>query len=113
MYHVARNVLKDHGKKTKRSSSHYDVTNWADHLPGNSRADERIQKWQEMKILQHAMSNLSQENREMLILNRLQEMKYHEIARIMEMSPEAVKLRIHRAIHQLRSLYSKIESNEL
>jgi RNA polymerase sigma-70 factor (ECF subfamily) len=112
MYHVARNVLKDHGKKTGRSN-HYDVTEFAEQLAGNLRADERIQKRQEMLMLQHAMANLSPENRELLVLNRLQELKYHEIARIMDMTADAVKLRIHRAIHQLRNRYAKIESNEM
>jgi RNA polymerase sigma factor (sigma-70 family) len=113
MYHLARNVLKDHAKKNKRNGTHYDVTEFAEKLAANAYTDERIQKKQEWHVLQDALTNLSPENRELLVLNRLQELKYHEIARIMDMSPEAVKLRIHRAIRQLKNMYLKIESNEM
>jgi len=55
-----------------------------------------------------AMESLSDDNRELLILCRYQELKYHEIARILDISEAAVKVRVHRALNQLKSNYLKI-----
>jgi len=113
MYHLARNVLKDHTKKNKRSAAHYDISEFAERIAGGITANEGIEKNQESGILQNALANLNPDNREVLILSRFQELKYHEIATIMNITEGAVKVRIHRAINQLKNMYSKIESNEM
>jgi len=45
---------------------------------------------------------LSDENRELLILCRFQELKYHEIARILNTTEGAIKVRVHRALTLLK-----------
>jgi RNA polymerase sigma factor (sigma-70 family) len=113
MYHVARNVIHDQGRSSKRTVQHYELDEYAEKISGGSMADEKIQKKQELRDLQAAMARLSTENREVLILSRYQELKYHEIAKIMEITEGAVKVRVHRALHQLKNIYLKIESNEM
>jgi RNA polymerase sigma-70 factor (ECF subfamily) len=56
------------------------------------------------------MAKLSDENRELLILCRFQELKYNEIARILNTTEGAIKVRVHRALNQLKSNYLKIEN---
>lgn len=56
-------------------------------------------------MLNKAISNLSNESREVLILSRFQELKYEEIARILEISEGAVKVRVHRAMNQLKGFF--------
>ena len=51
------------------------------------------------------MAKLSDENRELLILCRYQELKYHEIAKILNTTEGAIKVRVHRALNQLKSNY--------
>ena len=113
MYHLARNVLKDHFRKNKKNSGHYDVTDFAERIAGGTLADEAIEKNQEWSILQQALTHLNEENREALVLSRFQNMKYHEIAAIMNITEGAVKLRIFRAMTQLKNMYSKSLSNEM
>src|SRR5882724_3767608 len=113
MYHLARNVLKDHSKKNSKNAGHYDISEFAERISGGIGANEAIEKNQEWNILQNALSKLNEENREVLVLSRFQEMKYHEIATIMNITEGAVKVRIHRAMTQLKNMYSKIESNEM
>ena len=113
MYHVARNAVHDQGRSSKRTIKHYELDEYAQRVSGGSLADEQIQKKQELRALQNAMGHLSTESREVLILSRYQELKYHEIAKIMDITEGAVKVRVHRALHQLKNIYQKIESNEM
>jgi RNA polymerase sigma factor (sigma-70 family) len=62
-----------------------------------------------VRILQKAMAALSPESREILVLSRFQELKGAEIAEILNISVGAVKVRIHRAISQLKTLYLELE----
>ncbi|HLY69974.1 MAG TPA: sigma-70 family RNA polymerase sigma factor, partial [Puia sp.] len=75
---------------------------------GDYFADESLEKKQELQTLSMAMDHLSEANRELLILCRYQRLTYHEMARILDISEGAVKVRMHRALAQLKSSYLKI-----
>lgn len=110
MYHIARNVVYDHFRKVKRTPAQSDLTNYEGIIEGDQSADEQLVKEQELKILDRAMQKLSDENRELLILCRFQELKYHEIAKILNSTEGAIKVRVHRALNQLKINYQKIEN---
>jgi len=109
MYHLARNVLNDHFKKVKRMPTYGDLQDFDEKPVEEHLADAQIEKQQELKTLALAMENVSEENRELLILCRYQELKYNEVARILNISEGAVKVRVHRALNQLKNTYLKIE----
>ena len=113
MYHVARNVLNDHYRKSKRTPVYYDISGMEESISGGQFANERIEKKQELKMLSAAMDKLSAENRELLVLCRFQELKYHEIAKVLNMTEGAVKVRVHRALNQLKITYLQLHSKEL
>jgi len=73
-------------------------------------ADEQIEKEQAVETLIKAMEQLTTENRELLILCRYQDLKHQEIARILNISEGAVKVRVHRAMNELKSIFLKIEN---
>ena len=108
MYHLARNVLKDHVKKNKASAQSYNLDELTERIGGGALPNEPIEKKQEWNTLRDAMANLSAENREILVLSRFQGLKYQEIAGIMEMTEGAVRVRIHRAIQNLKNIYLQI-----
>jgi RNA polymerase sigma factor (sigma-70 family) len=110
MYHVARNTLHDHLRKSKRTPSYAVPEDFEETIAAEPLADEQLEKQQELKTLEKAMNNLTGENRELLILCRFQELKYSEIARILDTTEGAVKVRVHRALNQLKSNYLKIEN---
>jgi RNA polymerase sigma-70 factor (ECF subfamily) len=60
-------------------------------------------------LLHQALAQLSPENREVLVLSRFQEMKYGEIARVLNTTEGAVKVRVHRAMNELKTTYLRIE----
>ena len=107
MYHLARNVLKDHWKKAGVSRS---VTEWEDRVIDEVLVDERLEKKMELEMLQKRIASLSPESREVLILSRYQDLKYAEIAEVLDLSVAAVKVRIHRAINQLKTMYLQSET---
>lgn len=110
MYHVARNVMHDHFRIDKRIPSHNSLYEFAETIAGEQSADGQLEKQQELKILEIAMKNLSDENRELLVLYRFQELSYREIALVLETTEGAIKVRVHRAMNQLKANYLKIEN---
>ena len=107
MYHLARNVLKDHWKKAGVSRP---AAEWEDRIGDGVLLDEQLEKKMELEMLQKRIASLSPESREVLILSRYQDLKYAEIAEVLDLSVGAVKVRIHRAINQLKTLYMQSET---
>ena len=110
MYHLARNVLADYVKKNRHSAHHTDVAEMAEHLAGGRRADEGLEQAQDVALLHQALARLRPEDREILVLSRFQEMKYGEIARVLNTTEGAVKVRVHRAMNELKTIYLRIEN---
>jgi RNA polymerase sigma-70 factor (ECF subfamily) len=57
--------------------------------------------------LDGALQELDIEQREVLVMSRYQGLKYEEIAVILGLSVNAVKVRVHRSILALRKVYFK------
>jgi RNA polymerase sigma factor (sigma-70 family) len=110
MYHVARNAMYDHFRKIKRTPSFSDLEGLEGKATGEHSAHEELEKTQELKTLEKAMEQLTDENRELLILCRYQELKYDEIAQILNTTEGAIKVRVHRALNQLKNAYLKLEN---
>lgn len=103
MYQMARNILADHYEKNKIiTSDYYEADKFSGNIENNF---EKIKKQERHQALYEAMSKLSDEQKELLILSRFQGLKYEEISRINETSVGAIKVKIHRAINRLRELY--------
>lgn len=56
-------------------------------------------------MVHKAMTLLSTEHREILVLSRFQELKYEEIAQILNLTEGAVKVRVHRALGELKKIF--------
>jgi RNA polymerase sigma-70 factor (ECF subfamily) len=112
MYSIARNVVKDHLKKSRKTPDSYDPADLAERIGANARADETLEHRLEIKALQRALNALSPESREVLILSRFQDLRYDEIAGVLDITVGAVKVRVHRAINQLKELYTETEQNK-
>jgi RNA polymerase sigma factor (sigma-70 family) len=109
MYHIARNVLKDQVKKYELSNRYDHIDDHEERIGGGVTADEQLEKKQARNELYSAMRKLSDDNRELLTLSRFQELKYNEIGQILGITEGAVKVRVYRAMQELKSIYTKIE----
>lgn len=110
MYHMARNLFADHYKKEKRMGWKEDPE-VADKFYVDERNAEfqRIQS-EEQKILQSALLRLSAEKREVLVMSKFQGMRYQDIALTLEMTESAVKVRVFRALKELKKQYELMEA---
>ena len=110
MYHLARNVLADYVKQNRHAAHHSDVADLAEHLGGGVGADDGLEQAQDVALLHQALGRLSPENREILVLSRFQELKHAEIARVLNTTEGAVKVRVHRALNALKATFLRIEN---
>lgn len=107
MYHLARNVLNDEFKKNNRIRYQENFAEISDKQNTENDLGENIEDSESTEILQKSLSKLSIEYREVLILSRYQELSYQEISEILNISEANVKVRVHRAIKELRNIYFK------
>jgi RNA polymerase sigma factor (sigma-70 family) len=108
IFRMARNIYADHCKQTARNPGR-PVAFAAEE---EEMEDRRIGYTEEHYArLDLALAGLHPEQREVLILSRYQGLKYEEIARIKDISVSAIKVQVHRALKQLRSLYFGKEDN--
>lgn len=101
LYRIAHNVAMDAFGKNK----------------GDQPLPEEIEQEQEghglggmihsenLNTMRAAFQGLSQEKQEVLILSRFEDMKYGEIAEVTGASVSAVKVRVHRALKDLRQRF--------
>ena len=66
----------------------------------------------ELMLLNLALERLDAEKKETLILSRYQGFKYNEISAIMHCSESAVKVRIFRALNELKEIISELRKEE-
>ena len=107
IYQIARNVFSDHYQTIKnRYSAFVDVEKIRDHIPDSE--DREIQNEKEI-LLERSMARLTEEQRELLVLTRFQQMKYEEVAALMDTTVANIKVKVHRAIIRLREFYFEME----
>lgn len=105
MYSIAHNISVDHFRKQKNKQEDPDTLNSLESYDHN----HNIIKNEELDILNRAMLKLVPDKREILILSKIKGMKYKELGGILNCSETAVKVRIFRALKDLRVIYSKME----
>jgi RNA polymerase sigma factor (sigma-70 family) len=104
MYQIARNTRIDEVRKTRP-----EMPLVSEPVAATSVSDS-AQQQQEAAMLQRALMQLPEDKREILILSRFQELQYDEIARLLGCEVGAVKVRVHRALQQLREIFLQLES---
>lgn len=108
-FHMARNVHKDHLRKTKRYHWQENMADWESHLKETHTRETAFEHSDELNALEKAMKALSPEKRELLELTRFQKLKYQQVAELLGVSESAVKVRIHRTLKELRELYLRLD----
>ena len=107
IYQVARNVFSDHYQAHKNKFSDFvDVEKVSDYMADHQESEEQDEK---EKILHRSMAKLTDEQRELLVLTRFQQLKYEEVAQIMDTTVANIKVKVHRAILKLREYYFEME----
>ena len=98
LYTIARNVMIDYSRKNKRKRE-YEQQSKDQQI---SQEDFYIK--QEYRQVIEAMKNLEKDEREILSLVLTENLKYREIASIMGIKENNVKVKVHRARLRLREI---------
>ena len=106
LYRLARNVCYDYFEKDSRMPL-ADTEPPEGISPEPSAADKAELK-EEICLLRQALLKLPVERREVLVLSRFEFRSYKEIAELMESTVGAVKVKVHRALNQLRNIYGEM-----
>jgi RNA polymerase sigma factor (sigma-70 family) len=108
MFHIARNVNNDHFRKNKLNAKD-SLEHWQEQLGSDENRSTEIQNDEELQILSMAMDRLPVDKREILLLSKFQDKKYKEIGEIIGCSEGAVKVKVFRALQELKEVYRKLE----
>jgi RNA polymerase sigma factor (sigma-70 family) len=111
MFQIARNARVDYYRKHRNEGVTFeDGKNGfetAFPLPG-----EELEQEQQTFLLRCALLKLPPEKREVLILSRYRDLKYEEIAELLGCELGTVKVRVYRAMKELRDIFLKLSSEK-
>lgn len=110
MFHIARNVNHDHFKKSKWRQNDT-LEYWENHLSSPDNRQTEFHADEEMHMLSLALGRLSDDKREVILLSKYHEKKYREIGEILGCSEGAVKVKVFRALQELKEVYKKLEKH--
>ncbi len=108
LFGMGRNAYFDLHRKRRREVPQpplYDVRSNA------LMPEEVITRQQDMQFLQQALQRLPVEKREVLLLSRYQNLRYDDIARILDCEVGAVKVRVYRALKELRETFCQLRGD--
>lgn len=101
IYTIARNIFSSHYQKIKKERSNLIDD---DKLDANETLVTESNQ-EELDHLQRALLQLSNSDRELIVMHRFQEIKYEQIAQIIDSTENAVKVKVHRALKKLKDIY--------
>jgi RNA polymerase sigma factor (sigma-70 family) len=113
MYHLARHCAADYFRKSASAPIAVDPADLADHADDSLHAGQREIVRDDHALLKAALAQLDRNDREVLLLSRFHELPFVEVARVLECSVGAAKVRAHRALRELRDIYFRLQENPL
>jgi len=111
MYHLARRCACDHFRRAAPIA--VDPAELEGRADESRRADESAASRDDHALLQRALDRLDPGDREVLLLSRLQELSFAEVAAILECSVGAARVRAHRAMRSLRDQFCRLQKEPL
>jgi RNA polymerase sigma-70 factor (ECF subfamily) len=110
IYQIARNLHSDWYRKHQKSRI-TDNPVQPERIKSDENEDFEFESEsdRDLALLQQAIEKLDPVKRETLVLSRYQGLKYKEIAKIMDCSVSAVKVRIFRAINELKEIIDELK----
>lgn len=110
MFSIAHNVFMDNCSKSGRTKNIEDMNE--NSFAAEQELTDNIVKEEELELLNEALKRLDDEQRELIILSKYQELKYKEIGNILNCTEGAVRVRIFRALAELKKIYLELEGTK-
>lgn len=103
---IARNLAIDRSQKIE--AQHAELLPEMQELPDVLQPDEQLEQQEQLKWIQRFINSLPEKQRTMLQLRDVEEKSYKEIAEIMHLTEEQVKVNLFRARQRIKLKYSEI-----
>jgi len=108
-YQMTRNACADHFHKQARMATADDEP--AEPVGQDPLPLEELESAESLELLGKALRALPLDKREVLVLSRFRDLKYEQIAELLGCTVGAVKVRVHRALRQLRDVYLRLAAS--
>jgi len=106
MYQIARNTLINDAKKNNRMVYKEDMS--INEFQFVDRDMEKnFEHSEARKELESTIARLPADQREVLIMSKYQELPYAEIAKILKTTEGNIKVKVYRAVQELKKMYNK------
>jgi RNA polymerase sigma-70 factor (ECF subfamily) len=111
LYGIAHNTSVDHFRKHKHSINHdeFDETT----MDGNATLSEELEVEQKHTLFEQALQAIPAQMREIIVLSRFEQMKYEEIAQLIDCNLNTLKSRMSLAIKRLKESYQRLSGEEI
>lgn len=110
MFRTARNVNYDYYRKNKIAFNQRAVSSVEYKLEDSASMEHKLQQKEDASMLQRAMNMLPPEKREVLVLSKFKELKFSEVGEILGCTEGAAKVKAHRALKDLRTIFLQLET---
>ncbi len=107
LYTIGRNVMYDHFRKNKVQLD--DISEHENSLYDQSDVEQELETLEELSLLEKALGKLPVCDKEVLIMSRFEHLKYKQIADLFKVSEGAIKMKVRRALIQLKNNYIQLE----
>ena len=110
MFRMARNVNYDYHKKVNREGVASGVAPEDTNSGSEDSLNETMEQQGNAFLVKKALNLLPTEKKEILLLSKYRELKFHEIGEILGCTEGAAKVRVHRALKDLRTIFLQLET---
>jgi len=108
LFRIARNARADYFKSRSADAP---IDEAADHPSGALPAIDMLARDREVARLQQALMLLREDKRELIVLARYRGMKLEAIADLLGVEVGTVKVRMHRAVKELRDIFLRLNES--
>ncbi len=113
MFQIARNARIDHYRKYAPEENMANTDDVEDRIIATENPGNQLEEEQETLFLQAALERLPEDKREVLLLSRYEDMKYEQVAEILNCSVGTVKTRVFRAMQDLRKNFLELTGEKV
>ncbi len=110
MFRIAKNARIDYFRKKSRESDHHDEAD-ENLVSSEKNPGEKLESEQDIELIQTALAQISEHDREVLLLSRFENIKYKQIAEILDCQEGTVKARVHRALQKLKDAFFELSGD--
>ncbi len=108
IFQIARNEMYDAFKKQKKNQ-YQDIEEVSYAISTHETIDEEMEVLENSSTLKKALNLLPSDKKEILMLSKFKELKYKEVGEIIGCSEGNARIKVHRAINDLKNIFLTLE----